>query len=140
MFPRLQDFTGEWRVTRDIAHADGAAAKFEGRARFVQDGAKAVYSETGTLRLATGESIKAERRYLWAEDQIGTLQVFFEDGRHFHEISAEETVAEHWCGPDTYHVTYDFGDWPSWSSVWRVKGPRKDYCMTSHYWRTLASS
>ncbi|WP_338548398.1 DUF6314 family protein [Roseovarius phycicola] len=135
MFPRLQDFIGKWHITRQIAHADGATAQFEGQARFVPSGKELRYDESGTLRLATGQSMHAERAYVWAEGQDCTLEVYFDDGRPFHHIAPGAERAQHWCDPDTYQVYYDFADWPIWSSRWQVNGPRKNYCMTSHYRR-----
>lgn len=135
LFPRLQDFIGKWHITRRIAHADGATAQFEGRAVFTPEGDDLRYHESGDLRLASGQSMRAERDYVWSASEGGQLEVFFEDRRPFHHITKGPAQAEHWCDPDMYKVRYDFGQWPHWTAEWRVKGPRKDYCMTSHYHR-----
>jgi len=41
----------------------------------------------------------------------------------------------HWCDPDQYDGQYDFSRWPEWRCIWQVRGPRKDYRMTSLYCR-----
>jgi len=135
LFPRLQDFIGEWRVSRDIAHADGTTACFEGQAVFAPGSGILRYHEAGELRLGSGQEMHAERSYVWSEREDGALEVFFEDGRPFHQIIDGASKAEHWCDPDTYEVTYRFENWPDWSCRWQVRGPRKDYCMTTHYSR-----
>ena len=128
---QLADFLGEWRLSREIAQADGSVARFEGVARWVSraDGG-ADYSETGALITPQGR-FAAERRYLWD----GDLRVYFDDGRFFHAVPAGGGAAGHWCDPDQYDVTYDFSGWPEWTAVWRVRGPRKDYVMTSRFVR-----
>ena len=91
------------------------------------------YVETGLLRLGDQPPMNAERRYFWREGTGGVIEVLFDDGRAFHRIDPADPTDRHWCDPDTYDVTYDFGAWPNWSSTWRVRGPRKDYEMVSHY-------
>ncbi|WP_428983605.1 DUF6314 family protein [Psychrosphaera aquimarina] len=45
-------------------------------------------------------------------------------------------VAEHWCDPDTYKVTYDFTHWPAFTAVRRVAaGRRNRYTLHSQYSR-----
>jgi hypothetical protein len=62
--------------------------------------------------------------------------VYFADGTFFHRFAlSPQPEAAHFCAPDQYDVTYNFTDWPHWSSTWRVKGPRKDYTMQSRYIR-----
>ena len=43
--------------------------------------------------------------------------------------------AWHDCLPDFYEVSYNFTHWPEWRSIWRVRGPKKDYTMISDYRR-----
>ena len=65
----------------------------------------------------------------------GFLNVYFADMRPFHSVplGVEAPEAVHLCPPDRYQVTYDFGAWPGWRSVWQVEGPMKDYVMTTDY-------
>ena len=129
----LWDFEGEWQITRRIEDAlSGQEGQFAGAASFVRDGSGLRYSEKGLLTLG-GASMEAERVYLWRALGAG-IEVLFDDGRPFHRID-DSAEAAHWCDPDQYDVTYEFGRWPKWSSRWRVLGPRKDYVMVSNYSR-----
>lgn len=124
----LNDFLGCWRVERALHHADGQTASFQGAAVWARSPLGAGYCETGFLILQGGERFAAERRYDWDKD----LNVFFDDGRFFHQVPALGGEAAHWCDPDQYDVSYDFSDWPRWQAIWRVSGPRKAY--TSETW------
>ncbi|EPX84948.1 DUF6314 family protein [Salipiger mucosus] len=128
---QLYDFLGDWQLSRDIAHADGTSARFEGRASWQPEDTGALYVETGELILPQGR-FAAERRYRWAAD----LSVFFDDGRFFHAVPPGGGEAAHWCDPDQYDASYDFTRWPEWQARWQVRGPRKDYVMVSRYRRT----
>ncbi|WP_023849658.1 DUF6314 family protein [Ponticoccus alexandrii] len=126
----LADFMGLWRLDRRIVQADGVEAAFAGQAEWLPADHGALYVETGTLVMPAGR-FRAERRYLWEPD----LTVRFDDGRFFHRVPTAGGGTGHWCDPDRYDVTYDFDGWPAWSCRWVVRGPRKDYAMTSHYAR-----
>ncbi|MFW2586727.1 DUF6314 family protein [Sagittula sp. SSi028] len=127
----LTDFLGFWQISREIAQADGTRALFTGHGTWTQrpDGG-ADYAETGQLEMGGGR-FTAERRYHWTPG----LDVYFDDGRFFHRVPAGGGATGHWCDPDQYDVRYDFADWPAWTVVWQVHGPRKDYTMTSRYTR-----
>ncbi len=106
----------------------------QGVATFAPDGEGLIYREEGELRLGKAAPIRAERSYRWRTGADHRLEVLFEDGRPFHGFSpAKALSAQHFCDPDTYEVTYDFSGWPAWRAVWRVRGPRKDYEMTTDY-------
>ena len=139
MAPCLEDFAGAWHVVRDIRHADGMAARFEGGAWFRHDGAGLRYHEAGELVIAGQVPVRAERRYLWRECGDGRIAVLFDDGRPFHRFdpSADHPGATHRCEADFYDVVYAFGAWPAWSARWCVTGPRKDYGITVRYRRRL---
>ena len=129
-------FAGRWRLTRTIADRTGGPdGRFEGRATFTPEGARTLrYVEEGRLHLGDGAVLVASRTYLWTVWQ-NRVEVAFEDGSPFHAFSAGQSGAgsDHLCVADHYRVTYDFGRWPVWSTLWRVTGPRKDYEMTSRF-------
>lgn len=131
----LGDFEGDWRVARTILHAAGPRARFDGRARFEADGAGLVCREAGALTIAGHAPVMAERRYLWRAGAGGAIDVLFDDGRPFHRIDLRQCAPQdrHMCDPDIYEVRYDFARWPAWSSLWRVRGPRKSYRMETLY-------
>ncbi|WP_299041000.1 DUF6314 family protein [uncultured Tateyamaria sp.] len=127
----LADFEGVWTIARTITPKAGAAAQFDGTARWTGGRDRSDYTETGTLRMDGTAPMQAERRYLWLAD----LSVFFDDGRFFHKVPAAGGRTQHFCDPDTYTGTYDFADWPVFRVTWDVRGPRKEYRMTSVFTR-----
>ena len=133
----LQDFAGEWQITRRIVEASGASARFTGSATLTPNAHGLAYTERGTLHLAEGAPMTAERRYLWRAGAGGRIAILFADGRPFHDFdpAARGPEARHLCDPDTYDVRYDFTGWPLWRAIWTVRGPRKDYRMESLYQR-----
>lgn len=128
---RLHDFEGAWRYARRISHADGRVAEVSGRAVWWWDGAGLVCDETGEMRVPGYPPIQVARRSLWREG----LAVHFADGRVFHHVPPEGGETAHWCDPDQYDGCYDFTDWPRFCVSWRVRGPNKDYHMTTEYRR-----
>lgn len=125
----LADFTGKWRLDRQIAHAGGQTARLEGAALWHPEDGGLCLRESGTLLLAGQPPLRAERRYFWAAD----LRVYFEDGRFFHQVPRHGGQALHRCAPDTYVGQYDFTDWPEFRVTWQVQGPRKAYRMQTRY-------
>ncbi|WP_104017004.1 DUF6314 family protein [Roseovarius nitratireducens] len=130
---RLQDFEGEWRLSREVVEADGRRATVTGRAVWSRAGTglanELAYVETGEMRLPGTPPMQVERRYHWAQD----LSVFFADGRFFHRVPPEGGETAHWCDPDQYDGAYDFSRWPEFTVTWAVRGPRKDYRMMTIY-------
>lgn len=130
----LDDFEGVWTITRGIEDRLGGSGQFQGEAHFAAatDGLR--YVETGTLTLSNGASMRAERAYRWRQEGA-RIVVTFEDGRPFHSFDPNVSGAgdRHHCDPDIYDVIYEFDAWPTWSSIWTVKGPRKNYVMRSRF-------
>ena len=127
---KVADFVGTWRLERwAVDQGTGAKSAFAGQATIRADGG---YSEHGQLTLPNGQSVRAERQYLW-RDGVNGIQVYFTDGRPFHVIHPQSPKAQHWCAPDMYHVSYDFSEFPIWRSKWIVQGPKKNYVMRSCY-------
>jgi hypothetical protein len=134
---RLADFAGTWEMERRIEDAlSGLTSHLEGRASFTPAGGALALDEAGTLSIPGHAPVAAARRYLWAQDG-GGIAVSFADGRPFHRFdpAAVPCGARHDCAPDVYRVDYDFAAWPRWRAVWQVRGPRKDYRMTTDYRR-----
>ncbi|MBT0957139.1 trigger factor [Alphaproteobacteria bacterium KMM 3653] len=122
-----------WQLARVIEDSlTASTTRFAGQASVTETGAHWTYAETGHLYLASGQSLVAERSYLWQPSGQG-VDISFPDGRAFHRMDLSGGGDHHWCDPDSYDVTYSFAHWPAWRAVWRVKGPRKDYVMTTDY-------
>lgn len=129
----LADFIGVWEITREIVPTVGPRGAFTGRGVWSAADTGAHYCETGVLQLQGAAPMTAERRYRWGAD----LSIYFEDGRFFHRVPKAGGAATHFCDPDTYDVTYDFGAWPTFAVAYAVRGPRKDYVMRSQYCRAI---
>ncbi|MEM0921840.1 MAG: DUF6314 family protein [Pseudomonadota bacterium] len=127
-------FEGRWQMRRIIENVpEGVIGEFWGEAEFAPDGAGLNCFEAGVLRFK-GHDYHADRRSLWRFPGEGRVEVQYEDGRPFHDFVLEEPEAVHLCGEDRYRVAYDFGE-DRWTSVWDVRGPGKDYVMTTQYRR-----
>ena len=127
-------FRGLWRIGRLVRGRDGRViAAFYGRCRFEPDGEGLKCREDGVLR-QDGRRFPAGRVTLWRFPGAGRVDVRFADGRPFHGFTANEPAAVHNCGADRYEVVYDFGD-DAWLSRWWVRGPGKDYVMTTRHRR-----
>ena len=129
---KIEDFTDSpWAISRQIIdRTQDAKLTFRGRCK-VSGG---WYQETGQIVLPNGQTLSSTRRYRWDATSEG-VDVYFDDGRFFHWIDLAHTApqARHFCDPDSYAVSYKFTQWPVWTSLWKVKGPRKDYEMQSSY-------
>lgn len=133
----LEHLSGVWSLDRRIDdHRAGRTGRLAGQARFTATDEGLVCEEEGEMRFGAGPAMQATRRYLWR--RTGTLiEIRFADGRFFHAFdpALPRPEAHHACPPDSYHVAYDFSDFPRWSARWRVRGPRKDYTMVTRYRR-----
>ncbi len=135
--PEFNEFEGRWRMSRRIEDAQaGSTGTFDGIACFTACEGGYDYEEAGELRLPDQAGLQANRRYIWKNSGDG-VDVCFDDGSDFHHIDLQGRVATAWhdCPPDLYEVSYNFSHWPEWRSIWRVRGPRKDYTMLTDYWR-----
>ncbi len=138
----LFDFEGVWRFRRKILDRKlGQISQGQGTLRMTRDAEGLTYDESVTLELPGQPPIEGTRRYLWRACPRG-IEVFFDDGRPFHTISLPDPAprATHGCDPDFYRVAYDLGDWPVWSQVWDVTGPRKDYRIDTLFVRDKAAA
>lgn len=132
------EFIGSWRIERVIEDAlSNSTAQFTGDAHIGDCGVDWTYSEIGKLILDGSPQMTAERSYIWRPDATG-FDIFFNDERFFHRLElGTNPQAAHWCDPDQYDVRYDFSDWPNWSCVWNVRGPKKNYRMKSAYFLSV---
>mgnify|MGYP000026460516 CR=1 FL=1 len=131
-------FLGNWTVERHIHDQGGKRlGRFEGIVQFSRAGEHVCYAEEGLMQYGGQAQFKASRVYQWRFPGGARIEVKFADGRDFHSIDfvRGSVSASHFCAPDKYDVTYDFGNWPEWSTEWHVEGPRKAYRMMSIFRR-----
>lgn len=125
----LADFEGVWLFDRHVRHRAGDAAQVTGQATFRPVAEGLFCREEGLMRVNGGPPLTAASNQVWRAG----LAVHFPDGRFFHRVPPRGGQATHWCDPDSYVVEYDFAAWPDWATHWTVRGPCKDYTMTTRY-------
>jgi len=144
----LDRLAGRWSLQRIVDGQDTNQGSMHGIATFrrLESGLMA-YREEGRLQLRGGEAFDAFRDYLYDGIPNG-FAVFFAETppRLFHEIklrSAENGAligeAGHLCGNDHYETRYAFQRDGSFVIRHDVRGPCKDYTMTTHYARIAPS-
>lgn len=146
-WPWLPDGTigylaGTWDVVREIAdHRNGQAGEFRGQARFQPEvpgpgGPVLVFTEEGELRFGAHRG-PAGRSLRYGGRADGAADVCFADGRAFYRLDLRTGCcrAVHLCRADRYAVTVTWLDADSFTEIWRVTGPAKDYDLTSVYRR-----
>lgn len=134
----LSAFEGCWQLDRLVKNAVGPDMALKGEALFAPQDGGVLLTERGTLQVAGQPPMQGEQRYIWRQSGA-EIATFFADGRAFFRFSpVGQVAAAHWCSPDQYDVVMDFTDWPQWQATWTVKGPRKDYVMTSTYRRAAS--
>ena len=129
----LGDFVGRWVLSRRINdRLTGQIGRVSGVLIMSDCPEGLSYREEVTVQIPGQPAMEGTREYLW-KDAGDSVDVHFSDGRSFHRFKLGQATphAEHWCDPDQYDVEYDFKDWPVWGATWIVKGPRKDYKMSS---------
>ncbi|MBO0836070.1 MAG: hypothetical protein J2P28_11195 [Actinobacteria bacterium] len=133
---------GDWDVVREIAdHRSGQAGKFRGRASFRPAGNRTrhgVLDFTEEGELWFGEySGPASRSLRYRGRSDGSADVYFADGREFYRVHLGfgSCHAVHRCRADRYKVIVTMLSADSFSEIWRVTGPAKDYDLTTVYTR-----
>ncbi len=103
------------------------------------------YREQGKLTLASGQTLDAARRYIFAEETAGFAVLFAENPpRLFHRVALEKAasglagIGRHLCGDDHYDSRYEFSLRGSFVIAHAVRGHRKAYAMETRYVRASA--
>ncbi|WP_232083433.1 DUF6314 family protein [Arthrobacter sp. SO5] len=143
---------GIWTVERTLLdRANGTRGTFTGVVSFTPLGGGDVQHGTdgphdGGLRLHEEGTISwtsftgkpftgpATRDYLLrGTESPETMDMFFPDGRPFHRMGfgAQDCLAQHWCDPDTYRVSYARTGADEFRYRWDVTGPAKDQVLDS---------
>lgn len=130
---------GKWEVSRQIDDRRlDQLGRFDGSAGFAVDGDDLIYDEDGELRLGTHKG-PAFQTYRYTFPSKRQAEVCFADGRPFHDLDLSNGAwaCTHLCGEDRYEGAFTALDRDSWRVIWRVRGPRKDLRLDSHYSRAL---
>jgi hypothetical protein len=135
---------GSWSVERTLLdRSTGTLGTFTGVVRFTpdsgqDDGGALRFREEGTVTWTTPSGTpftsRATREYLLRPSgALGTMDMFFPDGRPFHRMGfgTDTNHAEHWCDPDNYRVAYTLVGPDEFRYRWDVTGPAKDQRLES---------
>lgn len=151
------DLLGVWTFARRITdHRGGSGYQAHGTASFeaLEDG-RVRWFEEGRLSWEAGTSTFTRTLFLVPDAPGGSgrgeWSVLFEDGRFFHPWRDDSDSRDsdgggsgsrdvvHLCGRDTYRGSRRAdASGAGWSLSWRVKGPEKEYTMTTRYQRLAA--
>ena len=140
------DLGGVWdadRVVHDRRQSARAAAT--GERRFIRiETARDEYDDVERLTVTLdGRAYAASQSYRWRVPVAGPIELWFADGRFFVGFELETRRGRsrgrfrHDCGDDVYDGAITIWGRDDWRMSWVVKGPRKDYRMTTRYRRTV---
>lgn len=141
----FDNFKGSWNFERRIAslETDKEEATAQGTAEFTQqENASLAYEETGKLNLSTGQSLPFYRHYLYTLEE-NAMHVFYGDGPQTGQLYQTYRMKEndlhaeavHVCGEDLYEGEYTRLGRDAFTMTQRVKGPRKNQRITTHFTR-----
>ncbi|MFF4694589.1 DUF6314 family protein [Streptomyces chattanoogensis] len=130
---------GGWRIERTVYDLrSGTEGSFRGTADFRPDAAGAGLLHTEEGELTWGGTVHPASRTLRLRPRPdGTAEVFFADGRPFHDLDLHtgRWCAVHPCAADRYRGTFTVVTADEWRLEWRVGGPAKDQLLRSVYRR-----
>ena len=97
------------------------------------------YREEGTWTTRENNKVDCYREYVYSLES-GAINVFFKENplRFFHTIQfadseLKKAQGQHFCHLDLYKANYLFQDERTFTLVYCVKCPRKDYQITMNF-------
>lgn len=144
--PIIFFFEGNWTFSREIISNNLPYGKAEGEASFTTKEENFLnYHEIGkTYILENEKSIPFQKRFLY-ECHHDTLTVYFADGVdsskvYQHYVLKEKeikSIQEHSCGNDLYESYYTILSENEFSLKTIIRGPKKDFEITSDFLRDI---
>lgn len=129
------NFLGPWNIKRSISGSQSGL--FTGTAQFSDAGKdRLYYEEQGFLSLPNSRPAFCRRSYWYKFCTDDLVQVLFSDNRPFLMLNFNQEFTakgQHACGLDCYHAHYYFKSENRLFIEFQVKGPEKDYLITSQY-------
>lgn len=131
---------GIWSLTRNL----GRLGQFKGVARFVLvEDNSILYREDITLNIERGNyKVAGCKEYKYVYEGGGITKFFVEEAisdRIFYRLSFSGDFCGaqgcHVCGQDIYKAQYEFNSDDYFKIIYEVKGPYKDYIISSTYER-----
>lgn len=127
---------GVWNFQRVISDF----GKIQGQACFkkLTETTSLAYREEGVLTALSGQVSSVYRNYIYRYEN-GQISVYFEDNRPFHTLHFSQNhypasaSGRHHCGCDVYDAVYTFFSEGNFKLFYAVKGPKKDYTITTDF-------
>lgn len=138
---------GQWRISRRV---ESENATLHGSATFSRIADDVLdYAEKGLLTLHNGQTIRASRRYTFLARGESVVIEFADGpdlGKPFVELLFNPSTAgvlraadTHYCGEDTYSVTFQMSLPDAYETDIAVSGPSKSYRAITRYRRIYPS-
>lgn len=135
----LKELIGSWSYEREFDNGSSSS----GFASFERNKSNELeYSETGTLKLITGATLKGKRKYYFSANRNKLEIYFFENPKTLFQSfelnlkgNALSGKAIHQCGSDHYESEYIFEANGRFRITHKVRGPKKIYVSKTTYSR-----
>ena len=138
----FKSLAGSWSLERKISSGE----TFNGKAVFEAVSNTAfLMQEEGVLSLTSGKSVPASKCWYWHCSDNMILEITYDQEKNqpYHLVNLIENEtgwfgsAKHLCGADNYCGEYQFSV-DQFSINQTVKGPNKDYSVSSTYKRVYS--
>lgn len=127
-------FLGNWEFQRSVLGMATQEISIEGQACFQSSVSRRHYRETGHYHF-NGRQLDFFSQYVYEILSSDNCRVLFLDGSLFYELKCYNQSIHHLCGADKYCGTFKMDAEDRWQLKWSVKGPRKNYSITTRYFR-----
>ena len=130
----MQFLWGKWTFDR---HIDDRYGETNITATGTLSVDKTLWTEDGTMN---GNAISQQYHLIFdTPPTAGGVTVNFPDGRLFYTLAntTQNQTIDHLCGDDRYQGDYMYHNPNHFTLIWVVKGPKKDYTMTTQYHRII---
>ena len=130
---------GKWKLKRDVEnHLTNEIGKLNGYANFspMGDGTPLYYGERGEFYFGQLR-FESFQNYIFEFPQLHNSEVLFRNRKKFHtlDLSHGKWNSIHNCSADRYSGLFNVRNLDNWSSIWEIRGPKKNSKITSNYIR-----
>lgn len=118
---------GKWQFDRHVVdRKSGISHTAQGQLQVTQS----TWQESGIMDTTTHFTLSYGLQF-----QENGITVTFPDGQLFYTLDTitENAPIEHLCGDDVYRGQWIYTNANSFTLIWHVIGPKKNYTMTTHY-------
>lgn len=133
----FKSLKGNWRINRTIIGPDNTKiGSALGEAVFLHKLNTCEYEENVETEFSHGK-VKGSQNYLYKFNKINSvISKHSPDGKMLYELnieSSDRAIGEFICEKDEYKATYNFIDNANFIINYLVKGPNKNYKISTQY-------